>query len=63
MFMLIIWFFSFWPPQTPADASTMNYASLMTGGVALFSVVYYMLWAKREYKGPHMEVHVTDEQY
>ncbi|CAH0037138.1 unnamed protein product [Clonostachys rhizophaga] len=63
MFMLIIWFFSFWPPQTPADASTMNYASLMTGGVALLSVVYYMLWAKREYKGPHMEVHVTDEQY
>ncbi|KAH7125819.1 amino acid/polyamine transporter I [Dactylonectria macrodidyma] len=56
LFMLIIWFFSFWPPQTPVTPDTMNYASLMTGGVALLSVIYYLLWAKKEYKGPHMEV-------
>ncbi|KAI6782512.1 amino acid polyamine transporter I [Emericellopsis cladophorae] len=55
-FMVIVWFFSFWPPQTPVAPDSMNYASLMTGGVALFSVVYYFFWAKREYKGPVMEV-------
>ncbi|KAH7114530.1 amino acid/polyamine transporter I [Dactylonectria estremocensis] len=56
LFMVIIWFFSFWPPQTPVSAPTMNYASLMTGGVTLLSVIYYFLWAKKEYKGPRMEV-------
>ncbi|KAM0548062.1 hypothetical protein ACHAPJ_010120 [Fusarium lateritium] len=56
LFMLIIWFFSFWPPQTPVEAESMNYASLMTGGVFLFSVVYYLAWAKKVYKGPQMEV-------
>ncbi|KAF4463709.1 amino acid polyamine transporter I [Fusarium albosuccineum] len=56
LFMIIIWFFSFWPPQTPVEPESMNYASLMTGGVALLSVVYYMVWAKKEYKGPQMEV-------
>ncbi|KAH8672337.1 amino acid/polyamine transporter I [Ilyonectria robusta] len=56
MFMLVVWFFSFWPPATPATPATMNYASLMTGGVALLSIVYYLLWAKKEYKGPHMEI-------
>ncbi|KAI8665388.1 hypothetical protein FALCPG4_008268 [Fusarium falciforme] len=56
LFMIIIWFFSFWPPQTPVDAASMNYSSLMTGGVTLLSIVYYLVWAKREYKGPQMEV-------
>jgi hypothetical protein len=55
-FMLIVWFFSFWPPQTPTTAETMNFSSLMTGGVVLFSVVYYLVWAKKSYKGPIMEV-------
>lgn len=56
LFMLVVWFFSFWPPATPVTPATMNYASLMTGGVALLSIIYYLLWAKREYKGPQMEI-------
>ena len=55
-FMTFVWFFALWPPQTPVDAATMNYASLMTGGVTIFSIVYYWLWAHKEYKGPRVEV-------
>ncbi|KAM5343930.1 hypothetical protein ACJ41O_012467 [Fusarium nematophilum] len=56
IFILIIWFFSFWPPQALVEANSMNYASLMTGGVAVLSTLYYVLWAKNVYKGPLMEV-------
>ncbi|KAH7110962.1 amino acid/polyamine transporter I [Dactylonectria macrodidyma] len=56
LFMLVIWFFSLWPPQTSVTPATMNYAPLMTGGVILLSIVYYLLWAKKEYQGPRMEI-------
>ncbi|RSL84008.1 hypothetical protein CEP52_016560 [Fusarium oligoseptatum] len=56
LFMATVWFFSFWPPQASVDAASMNYSSLMTGGVALLGTVYYLVWAKNEYKGPRMEV-------
>ncbi len=34
----------------------MNFSVLMTGSVVLFAVLYYVLWAKKEYKGPIVEV-------
>ncbi|KAF5022852.1 hypothetical protein F66182_5085 [Fusarium sp. NRRL 66182] len=55
-FILIIWFFSLWPPQTPVDATTMNYAPLMTGGIAVLATIYYLLMANKVYVGPKVEV-------
>ncbi|KAI4267972.1 MAG: hypothetical protein L6R38_008013 [Xanthoria sp. 2 TBL-2021] len=56
LYMLIIVFFSFWPPTREVDAATMNYSVLVTGFWILFSIVYYFAYAKRIYKGPLMEI-------
>jgi len=55
-FGIIIFFFSFFPTATPVKAASMNYSVLMTGSVVLFAVFYYIVWAKKEYKGPIVEV-------
>lgn len=34
----------------------MNWASLVTGVVLLFSIVYYLVWAKKSYTGPIVEI-------
>lgn len=56
VYMLIIFFFSMWPPGNHPTASAMNYSSLMLGGTMLFSVIYYVLRAKNVYTGPVIEV-------
>ena len=56
IFGLIIFFFSFWPVATPVDAAHMNFSVLMTGFVVLFAIVYYVVWARKSYKGPIVEV-------
>ena len=52
IYVLIILFFSFWPPDVPLDAANMNYTILVTGVVLIFSVAWYFAWARRDYKGP-----------
>ena len=39
------------PFSMPVSAATMNYASLMTGGLSLF-VAGFWFWRRREYEGP-----------
>ncbi len=56
VYMIIILFFSFWPPVTPTKTSTMNYSALVTGAVLIFSVFYYLLRARKVYTGPVIEV-------
>lgn len=56
IFGIIIFFFSFWPVATPVTAPHMNFSVLMTGSVVLFAIVYYLLVAKKTYKGPIVEV-------
>ncbi|KAL8726984.1 MAG: hypothetical protein Q9166_006347 [cf. Caloplaca sp. 2 TL-2023] len=56
IYMVIIIFFSFWPPVTPVTPETMNYSVLVTGFVIAFSMVYYLAYARRVYKGPLMEI-------
>jgi choline transport protein len=55
IYMTVILFFSFWPPATPVVAATMNYSSLMLGAVVIFSIGYYVLYARNEYQGPLLE--------
>ncbi|KAL8935475.1 MAG: hypothetical protein Q9216_005403 [Gyalolechia sp. 2 TL-2023] len=59
-FLVIIIFFSFWPPATPVTPSTMNYSVLVTGFVVIFSAAYYSVWAHKAYTGPVVEVMVYD---
>ena len=56
VYVIIMLFFSFWPPSTPATPATMNYSVLVFGTVILFSILYYFLYAKKLYRGPFMEV-------
>ena len=55
-FGLIIFFFSFWPTARAPTPQTMNYSSLMTWSVVIFAVVYYLVYARKVYKGPIVEV-------
>ncbi|MCJ1246644.1 hypothetical protein MMC30_003853 [Trapelia coarctata] len=55
-YMLVILVFSLFPPTTPTTLATMNYASLVTGALALFSVFYYYVWGRKIYKGPVIEI-------
>ena len=52
VFATVMVFFVFWPPERPVTAENMNYASFMTGAVVVLAVVYYVIWAKRSYRGP-----------
>lgn len=58
LYLIIIWFFSFWPPALPVSPDNMNYAPLMTGAMVLFSIVYYFVWANKEYEGPIIEIDI-----
>jgi hypothetical protein len=33
----------------------MNYSVVVTGGLVIFSVIYYFAWARKEYNGPVVE--------
>ncbi len=52
LYMVFVIFWSVWPPATPVTASTMNYSVLVTGGVIIFSVVWYWVRGRKEYEGP-----------
>ncbi|KAL8718361.1 MAG: hypothetical protein Q9181_008213 [Wetmoreana brouardii] len=56
VYMVVILFFSFWPPATPTTAKTMNYSVLVMGVVVSFSVIYYFASARMVYKGPIVEI-------
>ena len=56
VYLIIISFFSYWPVALPVTPANMNYTSLVTGSVALFSVIYYLIWARKSYHGPVVEV-------
>lgn len=55
IYILFVLFWSFWPPLTPVTAQNMNYSVLMTFAVIGFSIVYYYIWGKKQYKGPLVE--------
>ena len=55
VYITIVLFFSTWPPITPTTAASMNYAVVMFSGVAAISAFYYLVWARKTYKGPIVE--------
>lgn len=59
-YLLLIIFFSFWPTHVSPTPDMMNWAIVVTGGVATFSVVYYVIFARKSYTGPIVEVEPHD---
>lgn len=56
VYLIIIFFFSLWPPVNHPTAATMNYSSLMFGGTMILSVLYYFFYARHVYTGPVIQV-------
>ncbi|KAF2667741.1 amino acid transporter [Microthyrium microscopicum] len=59
-YMVFVIFWSVWPPETPVTANTMNYSVVVTGGVLIFSVIWYFIAGRREYRGPILEEGAVD---
>lgn len=55
-YMIIVFIFAFWPPALPVGPATMNYACLVFGGTVLLSVFWYIVHARKLYKGPIVEI-------
>ncbi|KAI1455476.1 amino acid transporter [Annulohypoxylon moriforme] len=55
IYLVFIFFFSFWPPSLEVTPQNMNYAVLVFGTVILFSMLYYAVWARKVYSGPVIE--------
>ena len=54
-YLIVVGFFSFWPPMVEPTVDMMNYSVVVTGGLVIFSVIYYFVWARKEYNGPIVE--------
>lgn len=55
-YLIIVFFFVMWPPDSRPTAATMNYSSLMFGATMIFSIVYYFTHARKVYNGPVIQV-------
>lgn len=55
-YLMLIIFFSFWPTHVNPTPEMMNWAVVVTGGVASFSVIYYVMVARKSYTGPIVEI-------
>ncbi|KAJ5938208.1 hypothetical protein N7454_004550 [Penicillium verhagenii] len=60
VYMLFVVFWSVWPPQTPVDYTTMNYSIVVTAGVLVLSGIWYLVRARKEYKGPLIDEEVAE---
>ena len=56
VYLLVVFFFTFWPPALPVTPATMNYSCVVMGFVAAMSGAYYTFRAHRTYIGPLVEV-------
>lgn len=54
-FLVLIVFFSFFPPATPVTLMTMNWSCLMWGGSMLIGLAYYAVLGRKRYHGPVVE--------
>lgn len=55
-YLCFIFFFTFWPSVKDVTPATMNWSILVTGFITIFSAVYYLLRARKIYKGPIIEI-------
>ena len=55
-YLIVIFFFSLWPPAVAPTVSEMNYSVLMLGGTLILSTIWYFVSARKVYTGPVVEV-------
>lgn len=55
-YLSFVFFFTFWPSVKDITPATMNWSILVTSFITIFSAVYYMLYARKTYIGPIIEV-------
>jgi amino acid transporter len=60
LYMIFVIFWSVWPPVTPVNSTTMNYSVVVTGGVILFSILWYWIRGRKEYQGPLIDEEVMN---
>lgn len=63
IYLAFVFFFSFWPSNAHVVPQNMNWSILVTGSVAIFSAVYYLLVAKKTYHGPVVDIKEAHAQY
>ena len=56
LFLLLAYFFSFWPLFTPTSAQTFNWSVVIYGAVLIFAVGYYYVHGRHVYDGPVVSV-------
>ena len=56
VFLIIVFFFGLWPNEKDPSAGTMNWGSAVFGGIAILSILYYVVAGRRTYDGPIVEV-------
>ncbi|KAA8612366.1 GABA permease [Pyrenophora tritici-repentis] len=54
-YLLVLWFFSFWPGSVEVDAQSMNFSSVTFGGTVLFAIFWYYVRGRKTYRGPIIE--------
>ena len=55
-------FFSFWPEVVQPTLQEMNWAIVVFAGVIAFSMVYWLLVARKTFTGPVIEI-TSDEMW
>ena len=55
IYLVFIWFWSFWPPEAAVKPESMNYSCLVFGVALMFSIIYYYLIGHKEFKNPTHE--------
>lgn len=60
VYMVFVIFWSVWPPDTPVTYVNMNYSVVVTGGVVIFSIVWYYVRGRKEYHGPTVDNEVEE---
>lgn len=56
VFLTPLIFFLTWPLVTPVTAATMNWSSVMLGGILIIAMSYYVVKGRHDYVGPVMHV-------
>ncbi|APA06522.1 hypothetical protein sscle_02g012920 [Sclerotinia sclerotiorum 1980 UF-70] len=56
VYLFVLWFWAFWPPQTPVGPATMNFSNLTFGATILFAVFWYIVDGRKSYQGPVIEI-------
>ncbi|KAK5165237.1 uncharacterized protein LTR77_009335 [Saxophila tyrrhenica] len=52
LFLIVVYFFTFWPLVNQPTLAYMNWSSAMYGGTVIFAVVYFLIWGRKTYSGP-----------